>query len=119
MALAPPARAALVARDLRADRARLVAGLASGQIDIGALVPPADTPAARAGLVVKTVVLAEAVPHVGKVRSRRILAGLGIAAGARWGELDAPVAVTLVAALRAASTAPGPGEPAPGPAGGA
>ncbi len=44
---------------------------------------------------VKVVVLAQVVPGVGKVRSRRAMARLGIAEDARWGELEHSRLVSL------------------------
>jgi hypothetical protein len=66
---------------LRRQRAELVAGVADGTLPLGDLVA-----SGRADLV-KVVVLAEAVPGVGKVRSRRLLDALGVVPTARWGDL--------------------------------
>jgi len=82
------------AEALRARRRDLVSALAEGRIDIGDLTDPS-----YAAAPVKTVVLAGAVPGVGKVRSRRILAALGVADGTRWGELPVPLVAALVEAL--------------------
>ncbi len=93
--------AAELASRLRAERAALVADIEGGTVpvdDIGK--DPRAAP-------VKVVVLAQAIPGVGKVRSRRVLDALAIADVARWGELTPAVEERVVAALKEAATAPG------------
>lgn len=82
---------------LRAARRRIVDGLSSGGLRLADLVGSDDDGAEWT----KVVVLAEAVPGVGKVRSRRILEMMGIADATRWGELPVTTATALVAALEA------------------
>jgi len=97
------AAAATIAERIRRDRAQLVAELASGSLDPVDLVAPGPA-AVRAGPV-KAVVVAQAVPGVGKVGSRRVLAGLGVTEDARWGDLAPALAARLVTALVAAAEA--------------
>lgn len=97
--------AVATADGLRRHRQLLVDGVASGILPIAALLGP-DGEDPRVGQV-KVVVLAQAVPGVGKVRSRRILAALGVAEGTRWGELAPGVASAVVAGLEEAATAGG------------
>jgi len=82
---------------VRQQRASLVADLTSGALDVRALGNETRAP------LVKVVVLAEAVPGVGKVRSRRILAALDVAPEARWGELDPDLAGRVIDALVSAA----------------
>jgi hypothetical protein len=89
-----------VADELRRRRQELVEDIARGDVAPGRW--PADP---RAGDV-RVVVLAEAVPGVGKVRARRILDGLGLPATARWGELAPEDARRLVGALTAGGARP-------------
>jgi len=96
-------RARSTAGHLRAERGDLVTALATGAVAPEVL--GADARAAE----VKVVVLAEAVPGVGKVAARRAMAGLGIPPGARWGELAPAQAQRLVEALRAAGAPPAAG----------
>jgi hypothetical protein len=90
------AGAARVASGIRHDREPLVAELADATIGLTALVGPAAD--RRAGQV-KVVRLAEAVPGVGKVLSRRALEELGVPPGVRWGELTPATALAVVRAL--------------------
>ncbi|MHB8465526.1 MAG: hypothetical protein ACYDH6_08005 [Acidimicrobiales bacterium] len=91
---------AQLARRLREERTALVAALAAGTVDIASLrTDPTAAP-------VKVVVLAQAVPGLGKVRSRRVLEALGVIDAARWGDLAPPVLDRVVAALLEAATAP-------------
>ena len=81
------------AHEMRASRAQLVEDVRRGD------VPPADLAGdARAGGV-KVVVIAEAVPGVGKVQARRIMETLGVGGSLRWGELTDDAARRLVDAL--------------------
>lgn len=99
-----PDSPAAVARRLRDERSALVAAIAGGSVELGAL---RDDPRAAA---VKIVVLAQAVPGVGKVRSRRVLGALGVLENARWGELPPVVAARVIAALdEARDASPGDG----------
>jgi ribosomal protein S13 len=50
--------------------------------------------------------LAQKVPGVGKVRSRRAMAELGVDEDARWGEIDEDVLRALWAAMTDAATLP-------------
>jgi hypothetical protein len=84
---------------LRAERAALVDDLEAGRVPITAVAT--DSRAAP----VKVVVIAQAVPGLGKVRSRRILDGLDIDHGTRWGELSSSQADRLVEALATADGA--------------
>jgi hypothetical protein len=95
------AGAAAVASSIRRDREQLVAELSDGTVGLAALVGPAADP--RAGQV-KVVRLAEAVPGVGKVLSRRVLEELGVSPGVRWGELTPTAALAVVRALEQAAT---------------
>jgi hypothetical protein len=90
--------AADVAKRLRDERASIVAAIATGAVDIGDL--QGDALAAP----VKVVVLAQAVPGVGKVRSRRALESLGVDDSERWGDIDPAMTDRIVAALRDAAT---------------
>jgi S13-like protein len=95
------------AAHLRTARRRIVEGLSSGDIRLGDLIGTDDDGAEWT----KVVVLAEAVPGVGKVRSRRVLEAVGIADGTRWGELPRTTAAALVAALEAAAAEAAAAEP--------
>jgi hypothetical protein len=87
------ARACATARSLRVYRDWIIDEVASGAMSIAELLEEDDRDE-RLGTV-KVVVLAQAVPGVGKVRSRRAMAGLGVAEDARWGELDRSQLVSL------------------------
>ena len=95
------ARAAAAAA--RERRAALLADVASGELAVGAI--DADPRAAE----VKAVVIAEAVPGVGKVRARRVLDGLGVPASALWGELPVGQRRELAEALTADGARPAGG----------
>jgi hypothetical protein len=96
--------AAEVAAGIRRDREQLVAELADGTTELTALTGPTADPRAAA---VKVVRLAEAVPGVGKVRSRRVLEQLGVPPEARWGELTPAAVLAVVRALaQAGATTP-------------
>ena len=100
------------AEDQRAERRNVLAAITRGD-----LVPRAFTGDRRLDPV-KVVALAEVVPGVGKVRARRLLGALGIAEGARWGDLGPEAQRRLAAALTAAvqpAAATGDGPPAGGP----
>jgi hypothetical protein len=90
--------AAEAAEDLRLRRRHLVQEIAEGRVDL------ADVATGDEAAAIKLVSLAEAVPDVGKVRSRRVLDVLGLRHGTRWGELTPTTAATVVAALRQAAT---------------
>jgi hypothetical protein len=90
-----------VAGRLRAERNAVVAAIADGSVAFAALRDDA-----RAAPV-KVVVLAQAVPGVGKVRSRRVLEALGVREGARWGDLPPSVAARVIAAMDQAASGPG------------
>jgi hypothetical protein len=89
-----------VAARIRRDREQLVAELSDGTTGVTALIGPTADPRAAA---VKVVRLAEAVPGVGKVRSRRLLEDLGVPPEARWGELTPAAVLAVVRALEEAS----------------
>ena len=89
-----------MAARIRRDREQLVAELSDGTTGVTALIGP--TPDSRAAAV-KVVRLAEVVPGVGKVGSRRLLEDLGVPPEARWGELTPAAAVAVVRALEQAS----------------
>ena len=55
---------------------------------------------------IKVVALAQVVPGVGKVRSRRAMAELGVDEDARWGEIDEDVLRALWSAMAHAATRP-------------
>jgi len=93
-----------VAHEMRTTRAQLVEEILRGEVPAARLGDDA-----RAGDI-RVVVLAQAVPGVGKVQARRILDDLGIDGATRWGELGDDVAVRLAEALTAAG-----GPPAAGP----
>ena len=86
---------AAVAESLREDRRELVLAIAQGRITLRELTPPAQ----GRGATVKVVALAQAVPGVGKVRSRHVLDAVGLDASTRWGELDDEEAEALARAL--------------------
>ena len=75
----------------RTHRDALVEAIATGALDIRELGPDAGP--------VKVVVLAQAVPGVGKVRSRRLMETLSVGPHARWGDLDGAAAAELAGAL--------------------
>ena len=82
--------AGLSAMAVRSAFMATVASVSSG-VSLGSLGSAAD--------VVKVVVLAQAVPGVGKVKSRRALDALGVPADARWGDLGAAAQAELIKAL--------------------
>lgn len=90
-----------LAARLRAERAAIVEEIAAGAVAVDAI---GTDPRAAA---VKVVVLAQALPGVGKVRSRRVLEALAVDDGVPWGQLPPSVEARVVAALRetAAATA--------------
>lgn len=87
------ALACATARSLRVYRDWIIDEIASGAMSMAELLEEDDTDE-RLGTV-KVVVLAQVVPGVGKVRSRRAMARLGLAEDARWGELDHDQLVSL------------------------
>ena len=87
------ARACTTARHLRIYRDWIIDEIASGAMSIADLLEEDDTDE-RLGTI-KVVVLAQVVPGVGKVRSRRTMAQLGIAEEARWGEVEPSQLVSL------------------------
>jgi hypothetical protein len=99
----PLEQARAAAEAARQRRASLVGALASGEL---ALADVDDDD--RAGEV-KAVVIAEAVPGVGKVGARRALDALGVPPSARWGELSGQQRRGLVDALRADGARPAGG----------
>jgi len=92
-----PAAAAL-AEHLRAARAATVEAIRAGSLRLDALAEDEVTDEVDQ---VKIVVLAEAVPGLGKVRARQVLDALAIGHGTRWGELG-DRRRDLIAALDAA-----------------
>jgi hypothetical protein len=90
--------AAEAADRMRRRRRDLVQEIADGRVELAEVVTSDDAAA------VKLVTLAEAVPGVGKVRSRRVLEVLGLQAGTRWGEIAPATAEAVVAALQHAAT---------------
>lgn len=84
--------AASLAGHLRAAREELVRRISDGRLDLSAGSAGEDIDP------VKVVVVAQAVPGVGKVRARQVLDRLGIDHNTRWGELGARRAA-LVEAL--------------------
>lgn len=101
----PLAAPAAMASDLREHRQRLVAAISTGTMRVADVIVDRDLRTSQ----VKVLTLAEAVPGVGKVTSRRLLSALGIADGARWGELTEPAARRVVAAIEEAGAATGGG----------
>jgi len=93
---AGPAAARALASAIRSERDELVAELAGGTTGLAALVGPSPDPRAAR---VKVVRLAEVVPGVGKVSSRRVLEDLGVPGATRWGELSKQAALAVVRAL--------------------
>jgi hypothetical protein len=87
------ALACSTARSLRVYRDWIIDEVTSGSMSMADLLEEADSDE-RLGTV-KVVVLAQVVPGVGKVRSRRAMARLGIAEDARWGELEHSRLVSL------------------------
>jgi hypothetical protein len=94
----------VMARSLLLHREWLVAEMTSGMSL--ADLRDEDASDARVGTV-KVIVLAEAVPTVGKVRARRAMAALGIPTDARWGELDPSRAAALWRRLETTDGDPG------------
>ena len=92
--------AATQAEHLRAVRAATVDAIRAGSLRLDALD---EGPVSHEVDQVKIVVLAEAVPGVGKVRARHVLDSLAIAHGTRWGELG-DRRRDLIAALAAAAS---------------
>lgn len=90
----PTARAASLAGHLRAAREELIRQIGDGRLDLTEASASEDIAA------VKVVVVAQAVPGVGKVRARQVLDRLGIDHNTRWGELGTGQAA-LVEALTA------------------
>jgi hypothetical protein len=84
-----------VAEMIRAERREVVDAVTRGDLRPDAF---ADDP--RVGGV-KVVALAQVVPGVGKVRARRMLEELGVAAGLRWGDLRPDEQRRLAAELTA------------------
>jgi hypothetical protein len=74
------------AQQMRLHRAWLLTEVAAGDLSIDALLD--DVTMGEWCATVKVVVVAEKVPGVGKVRARRAMEQLGVAEGARWGEVD-------------------------------
>ena len=87
------ALACATARSLRVYRDWIIDEVASGAMSMTELLDEDDRDE-RLGTV-KVVVLPEAVPGVGKVRSRRAMARLGVAEDARWGEVERSRLVSL------------------------
>ncbi len=83
---------------LRRHRQELVAAVSTGAATLREAV-------AAGAEQVKVVTLAEVVPGVGKVRSRKVLEDLGIPQATRWGELTPGSRDRLVAAIEAAGPA--------------
>jgi hypothetical protein len=78
--------ACATARSLRVYRDWIIDEIASGSMSMADLLEEDDSDE-RLGTI-KVVVLAQVVPEVGKVRSRRAMTRLGIAEDARWGEVE-------------------------------
>jgi len=96
----PLEQARAVAAAARERRASLVRDLASGD-----LVPARLDDDERAGEV-KVVVIAEAVPGVGKVGARRLLEARGISAATHWADVPTAERRGLVEALTADGARP-------------
>jgi hypothetical protein len=94
--------AVAMAEALRDDRRTAVDALVGARVTLLGLVGD------HASAPVKVVVLAQAVPGVGKVRSRRVLSALRIPEATRWGELS-PETARRVAEALAEAAAEGPG----------
>jgi len=92
-----------VAHEMRAERTHLVEDIRRG--DVG---PARFLDDARVSEV-RVVVLAEAVPGVGKVQARRIIDALGIDGRVRWAELSGDEVRRLVDALTGADGPPAAG----------
>ena len=90
----PTAHAATLAGRLRAAREELIRQIGDGRLEL------TEAAAGDAIAAVKVVVVAQAVPGVGKVRARQVLDRLGIDHNTRWGELGARQ-TALVEALTA------------------
>jgi hypothetical protein len=99
----PLAAPSAAASDLREHRRDRIAAIADGSLGVHLLLSDDDPRTAQ----VKVLSFAEAVPGVGKVVSRRLLAAMGIADGTRWGELTGPTAERVVDALAEAARAGG------------
>ena len=89
-----------VAERLRSQRRDIVDAITRGDLEPRAF---ADDPRVAD---VKVVALAQVVPGVGKVQARRILEEIGVAGGARWGDLGADQKRRLVDALTASGAPP-------------
>jgi hypothetical protein len=105
--MADPTRdspACATATRMRSHRDWLIDQVASGAMTLEGLFAE-QTRNGDCGAV-KVVVLAQKVPGVGKVRSRRAMAELGVDEDARWGEIDEDVLRALWAAMTDAATLP-------------
>ncbi len=89
---------------MRAYRDWLVGEVASGAMTIDGLF--AEQARNNSCGTVKVVVLAQKVPGVGKVRSRRAMAEIGIGEDARWGEVDEAALRALWVAMADAAARP-------------
>ena len=96
----PLEQARAVAAAARQRRASLVGDLASGD-----LAPSRLEEDERVGEV-KVVVIAEAVPGVGKVRARHLLQDLGIPATTHWADVPTAQRRALIDALTADGARP-------------
>lgn len=90
----PTTRATALAGHLRAAREELIRQIGTGRLDL------TDASAGEDIAAVKVVVVAQAVPGLGKVRARQVLDRLGIDHNTRWGELGSRQA-ELIEALTA------------------
>jgi hypothetical protein len=99
------AGAVAVAEAYRAHRAHVVAGIRDGSTTLAEVASSSEPMT----LGIKVVVLAEAVPGVGKVAGRRILDELGIEDATRWGEIE-PAGLAELVRLTGGGASPA-GEP--------
>ena len=96
----PLEQARAVAAAARERRESLVRDLASGD-----LAPSRVEDDERAGEV-KVVVIAEAVPGVGKVKARRLLDALGVPATTHWADVPMAQRRAVIEALTADGARP-------------
>jgi hypothetical protein len=94
----------LWARKMRSERDRLIEEVASGAMTLDGLF--AERAAGVWCDMVKVVVLAQKVPGVGKVRSRRAMGQLCIGEDARFGEIDPAVLRSLWSTMAESATRP-------------
>ena len=95
------------AAEARRRRAELEEHLAAGAVTLGELFALADADPLVGGI--KAVVMLQSLPGIGKVRSRRTMEALGVAASSRLSEVAGPERRALLDALTSPDGAAGDG----------